>query len=325
MNKSIPVIGFVILAVMALLVYGFAAYNAWSLQPVVGILLTLGVIGILFTLLNESKGLAAAKADALFSNKNILSFVAVIVGALLSHFINVDLKLGLVVGSAAVGLAAAVLVPDYAVAAYTGSFVGMAGTKLLPGYPQLAMAAIVAGIVYILALAVFGGFGGKLGTIAASGCLITGLALSTEFTHPAVPAWNVGLLLVITGVVAAVVTYYLNNNRKLGPVKASALVGLVAGVLALVAGILLPAVKTTGATMAVVAICASFAGMSNTKRMPSWIPMAFVGLSAALVYMFANPFVGGTGGKLGTMAFGSTMAIRGLMDLVAKFQGSKKT
>jgi len=322
MNKSIPVIGFVILAVMSLLVYGYAAYDAWTLQPVVGIVLTLGVIGILFTLLNESKALAAAKTDALFSNKNILSFVAVVAGALLSHWINVDLKLGLVVGSAVVGLAAAVLFPDYAVPAYTGSFVGMAGVKLLPGYPQLAMAAMIAGIVYILALAVFGGFGGKLGTIAASGCAFTGLCLSTEFTHPGVPAWNLGTLLVITSVVAAVVTYYLNNNRKQGPVLASAVVGLIAGVL-------LPKLpglaEGVGSTLGVMAICASFAGMSNTKRMPSWIPMAFVGLAASLVYMFANPFIGGTGGKLGTIAFGSNMAIRGLMDLVAKFQGSKKT
>jgi hypothetical protein len=288
-------------------------------QPVVGIVLTLGLIGILFTLFNEGKGLAA-KADALFSNKNILSFIAVVAGALLSHWINVDLKLGLVVGSAVVGLVAAVLVPDYAVPAYTGSFVGMAGTRLLPGYTHLAIAAVVAGIVYILALAVFGGFGGKLGTIAASGCVITGLCLRTKFTPAKVPVppWNVGMLLIITGVVAAVVTYYLNNNRKQGPVLASAVVGLVAGVL-------LPALhKDAGGAMAVVAICASFAGMSNTKRMPSWIPMAFVGLSAALVYMFANPFIGGTGGKLGTIAFGSNMAIRGLMDLVAKFQGSKK-
>jgi hypothetical protein len=324
MNKSIPVIGFVLLAVVAVAVYGAAAYDALTLpptQPVIGIVLIVGLIGVLFTLLNESKGLGAAKAEALFSNKNILSFVAVVVGGLVSHFINIDLKLGLVVGSAVVGVVAAFLVPDYAVAAYTGSFVGMAGTKLLPGYAQLAMAAAVAGIVYILALTVFGGFGGKLGTISAFGCVFTGFCLSTEFTHPGVPGWNVGLLLVITSVVAALVTYYLNNNRKLGPVKASALVGLVAGVLlprlpGLAVGV--------GSTLAVMAICASFAGMSNTKRMPSWIPMAFVGLSAALVYMFANPFIGGTGGKLGTIAFGSNMAIRGLMDLVAKFQGSKK-
>lgn len=321
MSKSIPVVGFLILAVMALLVYGYAAYNAFIEQPVFGVVLALGVIGILFTLFNESKALSTAKAEALFSNKNILSFVAVVVGALLSHWMNIDLKLGLVVGSAVVGLVAAVLAPDYAAAAYTGSFVGMAGTTLLPGYAQLAMAAVVAGLVYILALTVFGGFGGKLGTIAASGCVITGLCLSTKFAPGKVPPWSVGTLLLICGIVAAVVTYYLNNNRKQGPVLASALVGLVAGVI-------LPKVpglpEGVGQTLAVVAICASFAGMSNTKRMPSWIPMAVVGLSAALVFMFASPFIGGTGGKLGTMAFGSTMAVRGLMDLVAKFTGGKK-
>lgn len=318
MNKSIPVVGFLVLALMSLLVYGYAAYDAFILQPVVGVLLALGVIGILFTLFNEGKALSTARADALFSNKNIYSFVAVVAGAVLSHWLNVDLKLGLVVGSAVVGLLAAVLVPDYAVPAYTGSFVGMAGVKLLPGYTHLILAAIVAGIVYVLALTVFGGFGGKLGTIAASGCVFTGLCLSTEFTQPAVPKWDVGVLLLATAVVAAVVTYWLNNTRKQGPVMASALVGLIGG-------LLLPALhKDAGATMAVVAICASFAGMSNTKRIPSWIPMAIVGLSAGLVYMFANPFIGGTGGKLGTIAFGSNMAIRGLMDLVAKFTGGKK-
>ena len=319
MNKSISLVAFVILAVIALLVYGFAAYDAWTLQPIVGILLTLGLIGLLFTLFNESKSIAPAKANEFFSQKNILSFVAVVAGALLSHWMNIDLKLGLVVGSAVVGLVAAVLVPDYAAAAYTGSFVGMAGTKLLPGYAQLAMAAVVAGIVYILALTVFGGFGGKLGAMAATGCAFTGLCLSTEFTHPGVPAWNVGTLLLITSVVAALVTYYLNNNRKQGPVLASAVVGLVAGVL-------LPVLhKDAGGVLAVMAICASFAGMSNTKRMPSWIPMAFVGLSAGLVYMFANPFIGGTGGKLGTIAFGSNMAVRGLMDLLGRFGGAKKS
>ena len=318
MNKSIPTIGFLILAVMALLVYGFAVYDAWTLQPLIGIVLTVGLIGLLFTLFNESKGLAALKADALFSNKNILSFVALILGALVTHWINVDLKLGAVVASAVVGLLAAVVFPDYAVPAYTGSFVGMAGTKLLPGYLPLVLAGAVAGIVYILASTVYGGFGGKLGTIAASGCAFTGVCLSTEFTHPGVPTWDVGTLLVATSVVAAVVTYYLNNTRKQGPVMASALVGLIGGVL-------LPALhKDAGGALAVMAICASFGGMSNTKRVPNWIAMAFAGLSAGLVYMFSNPFIGGTGGKLGTIAFGSVMAIRGLIDLVTRLQGSKK-
>ncbi|MGQ9492302.1 MAG: hypothetical protein ACUVR2_00885 [Anaerolineae bacterium] len=318
MNKIAPVIGFVFLAVLAFLVYGFAVYDAWTLQPVVGILLTLGFVGLLFTLFNESKGLATVKIDALFTQKNLFNFIAVVIGAVLSHWINVDLKQGLVIGSAVVGLAAAVLFPDYAAPAYTGSFVGMAGTTLLPAYSHIIFAGVVAGIFYILTLAVFGGFGGKLGAIAASGCVFVGICLSTEFTHPAVPKWDIGQWLVLYSIIAAVLTYYLSNMRKQSAVLASSAVGLTAG-------ILLPAVHgDVGKTLAVMAICASFAGMSNTKRIPNLVAIAFVGLSAALVYMFANPFIGGTGGKLGTIAFSSGMAIRGLLDLIAKFQGSRK-
>jgi hypothetical protein len=319
MKKAVPVIGFVILALLALLVFGAATYNAWTAQPVIGVLLTLGVVGLLFTLFNESKALSTAKAENLFAQKNLLAFAAVVLGAILSYYIDVNLKQGAVLGAAVVGLLAALLFPDYAVPAYTGSFVGMASVKLLPGIPHLVLAAVVAGIVYILALTVYGGFGGKLGTIAAAACAFTGVCLSTEFTHPGVPAWNVGRLLVVTSIVAAVVTYYLNNNLKRGPVLASAVVGLLGGVL-------LPFVfGDVGKTLAVMAICASFAGMSNTKRMPNMLQVAFVGLFAALVYMFSSPFIGGTGGKLGTIAFGSGMAIRGLFDLVAKFQAPKRS
>jgi hypothetical protein len=319
MKKAVPVIGFVILALMALLVFGAAAYNAFTTQPIIGVLLALGLVGLLFTLFNESKALSTLTAENLLGQKNLLFFAAVVLGAILSYYIDVNLKLGAVLGAALTGLLAFLFFPDYAVPAYTGAFVGMASIKLLPSFPALLIAGVVAGIVYILALTVYGGFGGKLGTIAAAGCAFTGLCLSTEFTHPGVPAWNVGRLLVATSIVAAVVTYYLNNNRKHGAVLASAVVGLVGGVL-------LPAVfGDVGKTLAVMAICASFAGMSNTKRMPNMLQVALVGLFAALVYMFSSPFIGGTGGKLGTIALGSGLAIRGLFDLVAKFQAPKKS
>ena len=51
--------------------------------------------------------------------------------------------------------------------------------------------------------------------------------------------------------------------------------------------------------------------------------MAIVGAVLGLVYMFAAPFLGGAGGKLGCMAFGSNMAVRGLVDAFAKYGKSK--
>jgi len=319
MNKSVPVIGFLILSIVALLIYGFAVYNAWTMQPIVAVLITVGLIGLLYTLIKEGQGLSEAKADNLFSQKNLLLLVAVMVGAVASEYLGVDLKLGAVLGSAIVGIVAALVIPDYAVPVYTGSFVGMASTRLLPGYAPLVTAAVVAGIIYVLTLTVFGGFGGKLGTIAATGCIFACLTMAGEFSSPAVPTWDVGTWIIIYAVLAAGLTYYLNNTRKHGAVLASSVVGLVAGVL-------LPGLHgDPGKALAVVAICASFVGMSNTKRFPTIVPMLFAGLAIGLVYMYSSPFLGGTGGKLGTIAFGSGMAIRGLMDLIARFQGGIKS
>jgi hypothetical protein len=319
MKNPVPITGFAILTIVVLLVFGAAAYFAWSLQPLVGIINTLVLLGLLFTLFKEAQGLKEANAEALFSQKNILSFAAVIIGAVLTHYLNIDLKLGAVEGAGIVGLGAALIFPEFAVPAYTGSFVGMAASTLLPAYGDVLFAAATAGVVYILSLAVFGGFGGKLGTIAASGCIFTGICLNGAFSSPPVPGWEVGTWLIVYSIIAAVVTYYLSVHRKHGAVIASSVVGIVAG-------LILPALHgDVGKTLAVMAICASFAGMSSTKRFPNIVPMFFAGFVAALVYMFSSPVVGGAGGKLGTIAFGSVMAIRAFMDLIGKYQGGGKT
>jgi hypothetical protein len=295
---------------MALSVFGFAAYQAWISQPVVGIILTVLLVGFLFTLVNESKGLSAAKTENLFSQKNLLTFVAVVVGALVAYTLNYNLKLGAVLAASIVGLVGGFLVKDYATPLYVGSFIGMSAKALLAGHGQVAVAAVIAGIVYILTLAVFGGFGGKAGTIAVVGSVLGGLVVAGKFGHPAVPGWNVGWQLLVVSLVASVASFYLNNNLKQGPVIGSAAVGLVAGLIG-------KAVPSFG-PLATMAICASFLGMSNTKRFPSILPLGLAGLVVGLVYMFSAPFLGGAGGKLGCTCLGSGMAMRGLMDLVGK-------
>ncbi len=319
MNKSVPVIGFLILAIMALSVFGFAAYNALTSQVAFGVILAVLFLGFLFALLNESKALASAKAENLFGQKNLINLACVIVAALVAYALSFNLKLGAVVAAGAVGVVAGLLVKDYAAALYTGALIGMASKTVLPGFTQVIVAGVLAGIVYVLALAVFGGFGGKLGTMAVSGVTATALILGTGFNKPAaVPAWSVGWQLLVAAVIGAVASYYVNNNLKQGPVIGSAAVGLVAGLIALA----FKTIPNIGA-LATVIICGSFAGMSNTKRVPSMLRMAIVGVVLGLVYMFAAPFLGGAGGKLGCMAFGSNMAVRGLSDAYAKFGKGK--
>lgn len=313
--KSIPVIGFLILSIMALSVFGFATFKALTSQPIFGVILAVLLLGFLFTLLNESKALSSAKADNFFSQKNLITLASVIVAAVAAYALNFNLKLGSVIAASAVGVIGGFFFKDYAAALYAGSFVGMASKAVLPGFPQAILAGILAGVVFVLAQAVFGGFGGKLGTIAVSGVTMAGLVLSSKFSTPAVPAWTLGWQLIVVSVVAAVAAYYINNNLKQGPVIGSAVVGLVAGLIAKV-------IPSTG-PLATMAICASFAGMANTKRITNAIQMATVGVVLGIVYMFASPFLGGAGGKLGCMAFGSCMAVRGVMDGFAKFTKGK--
>ncbi len=313
MEKSVPTIGFAILTIIALVVFGFAVYEAWMLAPLFGIVLTAALVCLLYTLFNEAKALKNAKADPLFSQKNLLTVLAVAAGALATYTISINLNQGAVIGAAVVGLVAGFFIKDYAVPIYTGAFVGMASKALFANQFEIILPGVVAGIVFVLAAAVFAGFGGKLGTIAVTGCITCAIALNHPFATPAVPAWSVGWLLMVTAVVAAVATFYISINMKQGAVIGSAAVGLVAG-------LLLPLIfGATGKTMAVVAICTSFVGMSTPKRIPSLFWMGVAGALAGLVYIYSSPLVGGAGGKLGTISFGSGMAVRGFLDLLGKY------
>lgn len=101
-------------------------------------------------------------------------------------------------------------------------------------------------------------------------------------------------------VAAAVCTYALSVHAGLGPVVASALVGLTAGVAA-------PDVD-------VPAYCGSFVGMASPALFPSVGYLAVAGLFSGLAFVAAERVFDGFGGKLGTLAlFGSatTAALTG--------------
>lgn len=71
--------------------------------------------------------------------------------------------------------------------------------------------------------------------------------------------------------------------------------------------------------LAAAVFAASFAGMSSPKRIPDerWIAVTAVGV--ALVFTYTIPFLGGSGGKLGTIAFGSCLGVHGALRRVNLF------
>jgi hypothetical protein len=229
--------------------------------------------------------------------------LAVAVAAPLTRLLAVETGLGAVVAASLVGLLAA-YGSRYGVPAYCGAFVGMAGPGLFD-LTAVAAAGVVTGLLYVAAKRVFNGFGGKLGTLAFVGCgvLVLGTGADYPVTAPAVDPWTAGVA-TLAAAVAALCTYRLSVHRDEGPVVGSAVVGLVAGLLAP------PLLGSVGPAVASAAFCASFVGMSRPDRLGT-LPVVFAGCLSGALFVAAGPAFAASGGKLGTLAFVACLLVDG--------------
>lgn len=315
MDRGLSIAGFIILSSMVLLLFGFTIYHAWILHSLGEVIVLAVMLGLIFEIYCEGRSVSAKVPDKDSLWSNAIIFLAVVCGAIITYTLKVNVGLGAVVAAGLVALIASFIIPVYGVPIYCGAFVGMTSSRLLINYTELSFAAIVAGILFLLTDRVFNGCGGKLGTIAFTGTLMTGFGLKKEFLITPVPEWDVIGLIILFSVIAAVTTFWLSVYLKHGGVAAS-------GIVSITGGLILPAVYPdgVGSTLAVMVICASFAGMSSAKRFPSLFQMMFVGLVCGLIFIYSMPLAGGAGGKLGTIAFGSVLAVLGYIDLSKKLK-----
>ncbi|MBX0294259.1 hypothetical protein [Haloarcula nitratireducens] len=263
-------------------------------------------------------GVAAAVEydDALTGSKtptaeytDATSVAVVAAAAAVTSLLSVDAGLGPVVASALVGAVTGVGVPDVDTAAYCGSFVGMASPAVFPAVEFVLLAGALAGLAFVAAKETFAGLGGKLGTLALFGCVTTGLLPGVAFGPGAPPQWGNLAFTVPVAVGSAVLTIALSERLDLGPVLASSLVGLAAG---LVAPVAFPDV---GDLVATVAFCSSFVGMSTTERVESAGGAGLAGALCGVVFVAVAPAFGGAGGKLGTVAFVACLSVFGAGEL----------
>lgn len=315
LSRVVGIAGFMILSTMVLLLYIFTIYHAWVLHSLGEIVVILLIMGIAYEILRQGKNLKDISLGEHNIKDNLINFGCVLVGALITYTLKVNLQLGAVLAASLVALIAAMVVPHRGVPIYCGAFVGMTSSRLLVNHAELAFAAIIAGILFVVTDRAFKGFGGKLGTIAFTGTFITGLGLRKEFIMTSVPEWDLIGSIVLFSTLATVVTFWLNIKRKLGGVAASGIVGITGG-------LVMPALYPgdMGNTLAVMVICASFAGMSEAQRFPKIFPMIGVGIVTGVVFIYSTPLAGGAGGKLSAIAFGATIAVRGYMDLFERIK-----
>ena len=126
-----------------------------------------------------------------------------------------------------------------------------------------------------------------------------------SFTVPLEYGW----LIVAAAIFGAMASYYISIELHHGAVFASGFIGLLSGLL------IPPIYPEIGNTLAIILFCSSFAGMSTDKRFPHTHLLAIVGAVIGLSFIFSASFLVGFGGKLGTIAFGSGIAVRGYIDL----------
>jgi hypothetical protein len=240
---------------------------------------------------------------------------AVMIGSVLTYILHYFVGCP-VLAASIIGLLGGIFVKPFGVPIYTGAFVGMSSAALF-GIWSFLLATVLAAIIYAIAQDIFNGFGGKLGTIALSGAIISTVIFRGDFTSGAPFSALEQYIIIGLSIVAAVITFLLNNKFKLGPVIASALIGLIGG-------ILLPVLTQEFAHVyAVIIIGASFIGMSSTARFNTVFPIAFAGVLYGLIFIYNAPYFGGAGGKLGTIALTSVLSLRGFMYLKDKL--NKKT
>ncbi len=310
MNRLIPAAGFLLLTAMVIILLGLTVYEAWILSAGGGVLVVAVSVGTLIQMVREAKRVPCVQFGEAMNLTNALNFLAVVAGALITYILSIDLGLGAVTASGLIGVLAALVIPDYAVPAYCGSFAGMSSARLLGSHWEIVLAGSIAGLIFILTDCAYPGFGGKLGAIAFTGCVIMGLSLRRPFIVTPIPDPSVAMVIIIASVAATVATYWLSITLGHGAVMASGFVGLLGG-------LILPAIyPDTGPLLAVMVICASFSGMSSAAKFPSITMMLGAGLVTGVIFVYSMPQLGGAGGKLGTIAFASVMAVRSYYDLV---------
>lgn len=303
--------GFSVLAIITLLLFALGFKETIDHQAWLSIFPGLILVGLICGIVVEWQT-AMATDDYLtgYVLADVVNILAVLGGTLATYFFSVNLGLGSVVASATTGLFGALALKRHAVPIFCGSFVGMACPTVFMSYPCVILAGTCSGLLYILAKGLFDGCGGKLGTIAFAGSLAASMIRGMTLQTPAIPSWDISGLIIGYSVAGVLATYLINVRLGHGPVLASAFVGLFAG-------LILPGLhgQDPGRLLALMVFCASFAGMSGQKRLANELQVILAGLFCGIMFVFTSPWLGGAGGKLGTIAFGSVIAVSGLASL----------
>lgn len=118
------------------------------------------------------------------------------------------------------------------------------------------------------------------------------------------------ILYFITGIIGAVLPYFLTRRLELDTVKASALPSLIVGIIFYSFPVILS--SSFHENIPFLFFGASFVGMVNKKILHTYVEVSFAGIIFTILYLNASSFFNGFGGALGTAACISVLTIFGI-------------
>jgi len=297
-------VGFLLISISAISLFTFSIITAFSNRH----FLTTSLIVFINVLLFVDIIVQVKKENFHFlklHQKDFLIVTFCVIGAITAYVLNVYVSLGAIVASALIGLLGAILVPKYAVSIYCGSFVGMVSPMVLHDFYHVLLAALMAGIIFMLSEGIYNGYGGKLGATAFIPWVILTLSNHVQLTTPQSLSITIMFEILVFSTIACFATYIISHRFKHDPVTSSSLVSLIAG-------LILPALfLENGTSFAAVAMSATFAGMSSKTIIKNEFHMFGVSLLLGIMFVYTYSHFGGAGGKLGTLAFASVITYKG--------------
>jgi uncharacterized membrane protein YoaK (UPF0700 family) len=115
--------------------------------------------------------------------EDLYTIIFVVIGAGITFFLNQKIPMGPVLAAGITGTIAS-FIPDFfrrksnfikeiPAAIYCGAFLGMTGPAVSESWMFIIPAAVISGVFYIFSKNIFQGYGGKLGSVAFGGVVIT--------------------------------------------------------------------------------------------------------------------------------------------------------
>lgn len=309
----ISVLSYIIYSLLVSILFVTSLISSFATgHIIISILKIIVIIFLFYEIIVEWRAFLYKKRYELQKKKlkkrDFFVFLSVFLGALSSYLLNNNFELGAVVASSLIGLIGGLLFPSFATAIYCGSFAGMVSSLLASNTLSVITIGLIAGVMFVAGTETFKGFGGKLGATAYFATLLASLFFNTFSNTMTSSAVTVQYDVFIVFTIGSLGTYFINEKYKIGVVVASSLLGLTSG-------LILPNVFLNGSSLSVALFCGTFIGMSTTSKLSTRVSVIIASIIGTIIYLYTAPYFAGLGGKLGLIAFGSSIATAGIYNL----------